>query len=365
MWLNTLKLYNQYNNKGFTIVDVILIMSVLAILVTLSYPAATDFLMLKKESEERGVQHEILGVVNAYAEKENELPIGNSIANFAAAVSATSHLTVSETIVDIFGNQRYYKTVVEQEVFRDAVLDIYYTIIYSTGVDGCWDSGVAAECTAADIASNFDALLNDAGANTFQSTFNQITVPEGDFLIKYTDYERKIKQYEITVKRLNKLSDALAEYGTLNYYEGLAEGLSSTLIYYPASDVANLNLFYSEARSDTSAETNATDIYGASGSDVILNDDDAVNMAVKEERRLGMIALTRILGLPDEYCCNALKRFTMGGKQYEEGFFYYANPKARIDPLAAPPNNCGPLATTVAERKLPPRISVEEDPCGK
>ncbi|MFT7144190.1 MAG: type II secretory pathway pseudopilin PulG [Alphaproteobacteria bacterium] len=345
------------SNKGFTIVDVIVASAIIATLTVLIYPTVSDFIVLKKEGEEVDEQEKILRMIKAMSVADHKLPETDDVAVFAAEVSAFGNVPANDISEDVFRNTRYYRGVVATEQFKDASIEVYYSFLYGTGADGCW--GKEIDCAPGDIVGRVDALLGALPVN-YGTMYSAIDVPEGDYLIRYTDFKEKLVGYDKTVKRLNKLVGALSEYGRLQYYEGIAKGEDPNLIYYPPSDGPASVLFYDDVENDTSNETTESDIYGAGGSDVILNDDASV--ADKMDRRLGMIALTRLLGLPDEYCCSAMRHFTFNGEEYEEGFFYYSNPLARIDPTTT---TCGVEPVAVTDRKLPPRITVEKDNCGK
>lgn len=348
-----------YNNNGFTLFDVIIVGAVIAMLTALTYPTVSEFMVMKSEGEEEQEQLQLLNMMKAMSKAEGVLPITGDVNVYGARVRAYGDVPLADIVEDSFGNPRYYIGVEASERFKDASLNIQYTFIYSTGSDGCW--GEREDCAPADILANVQAILGDNPAN-YKSRYSNITIPRGDYLTAYTNYKEKLSVYKQTVARLNKLVSALTEYGKLKYYEGVAENIDPNFIYFPPSDGPDVALFYNGARADTINETSETDIYGAGGSDVLLNDDSDVDMDVKMNRRLGMIALTRMLGLPDKYCCNAMSKFTHDGTEYEEAFFYYSNPLARIDPEN---DLCGPEITAVTDRKLPPRITVEFDYCGK
>ena len=46
-----------------------------------------------------------------------------------------------------------------------------------------------------------------------------------------------------------------------------------------------------------------------------------------------MISLMRMIGLPDDHCCNAM---ALDANQQEIPFFYYSNPKERTGPASCP-----------------------------
>jgi len=352
---------NLFNKKGFTLFDVIIAGAVISILIVLTFPMVSDFLMLQNEKEEEEIQTEMNRVLSFMAQQEFRIPVTNSITAFASETQEYSDYLEREIREDAFYNNRHYRGVVGQEVFRDATFDVHYAVLYSTGVDGCWGNGLS--CVSSTISTSVTNLL---GTNPLQydTKFKDIDVPEGDFLIKFTDRDLQMARYKKTAERLKRITEALVEYGQLKRYEGIADGVSQTLIFFPPSsgpisDASMLNISYSGVTSEIEAELD--DLLGVGTTDVVINDDANVND--KEDRRNSMIALTRVLGIPAEFCCNAMRTFIdNSGERQEEGFFYYSNPLARIDPSTG---TCGPAASTIADRKLPPRITVDEDPCGK
>jgi hypothetical protein len=68
-----------------------------------------------------------------------------------------------------------------------------------------------------------------------------------------------------------------------------------------------------------------------------------------QNRRVMMQLMMRMLGLPDEYCCNALENIP--GTKQEMPFYYYSNPRPRnaVGGCAArpTPNNALPARITV------------------
>lgn len=348
------------DNKGFTLVDIIIVGAVIAILVVLTFPMMSDFLMLQNEKEEEEAQREILRTINVMAQEDLEIPVTHDIDVFAEEAQSYGNYPKADIMEDAFKNDRYYRAGVQTETYRDASFDVHYAVLYSTGVDGCWGEAVA--CDANDISNNVTNLLGVNPAS-YEASFSAIEVPYGDFLIKFTDRDLQKERYKKTVHRLERLTEALVQYGALKRYEGIADGVSSSLIFFPpsdgpATDTQTATITYDNVENEIEDELD--EVLGAGVTDFVLNDNNDVND--KMDRRLSMIALARVLGLPDEYCCNALKTFEMDDQKFEEGFFYYSNPMSRINPAGGV---CGTPATAAEDRKLPPRITVDEDPCGK
>lgn len=349
--------------KGFTLIDVILAGVVISILVVIAFPFVSDFLLLQNEKEEEEIQAKILRMMDVMSEETQAIPVTSDITAFANETQLYGDFLSNKIREDAFRNERYYRGVVGQETFRDATFDVHYAILYSTGTDGCWGDGIS--CVSSTINTNVTALLGSNPSN-YLTNFRNVEAPQGDFLIKFTNRPKQLENYKKTTQRLEKLTNALAEYGQLKRYEGIADGELSTLIYFPPSDGVGTStqietMHYANSRNDIDDELAEFTL-----GDFVENDDAADDATgVKTDRRESMIALTRVLGLPDEYCCNAMNTFIDGsGERQEEAFFYYSNPRARINVFASPAD-CGPENTDPDDRKLPPRITVEEDPCGK
>tara|TARA_Y100000296_G_scaffold4577_4_gene5909 strand:- start:5464 stop:6534 length:1071 start_codon:yes stop_codon:yes gene_type:complete len=352
------------SNKGFSIIDVILAGAVVAFLVVLTYPLVSDFVMLQNEKEEEDAQARILQAFHVMAQEEKSIELGNNLSVFAANLEDYSSFLQRDIEIDKFNRSRYYRAVSNTEVYRDANMVVHYAVLYSTGEDGCWGKGISCDTTTIDAS-----VTNLLGTNPadYAQKFKDIETPYGDFLIKFTDRDYQRERFKTTTERLDRLTDALTEYGQLKRYQGLAEGVSPTAIFFPPSQGpisdAQMRNMAQDADTDIVSELDAefTGIFPTGTEpDVIINDD--ATTSDKQDRRMSMIALARVLGLPDEYCCNAMKFFVDGGELYEEAFFYYSNPRARENPAL---NTCGPAATSIDDRKLPPRISTEPDPCGK
>lgn len=347
------------NKKGFTLVDVIIGGAVIAILIVMTFPMVSDFLLLQNEKEEEEMQEEILRTIDVMAEQEFRIPLTNSIINFASETQLYGSYSSDQIVRDSFSKTRHYRGVVGQEVFRDATFDVHYAILYSTGVDGCWGDGLS--CVSSTISTSITNILGTNPAD-YEVRFRNIEIPERDFLIKFTDRDYQMARYEETSRRLGRLTEALVEYGELKRFQGIADGISPTAIFFPPSEgpVSDAQMAALSPNANE-VQIELDDLIGVGVTNVIYNENGSLND--KEERRLSMIALVRTLGLPDEFCCNAMQTFIdSGGDRQEEAFFYYSNPLARIDPSIP---TCGAAATTIDDRKLPPRISVDEDPCGK
>lgn len=323
------------SNKGFTIVEAIIVTAVLAAVTVMAFPNFIQFFQMQEETQEYTAMNEIKLALESYAEENKSLP---PILNWHVSLAPYSSYSENALLNDVWGQPRLYKKVTDTITFRSANIDVDYAVVYSHGlIRGLGDSGDPAD------TFDLDAELAD------EDDYPTITAVEGDILVKFTNYKQQIKNYQVTEQRLKDIADSLASYATANFNEAIVGGVANAeqFIYYPPS--AGFD------RAQTAAEITA--LYAAS---VVANfalisegaiDQISVDQAAPVQRKADMEILMRLLGLPNSHCCEAL---TTG----EEAFYYYSNPRARVVNCAVNPRATG------GDRKLPPRVRVTPDNCG-
>lgn len=318
----------MYKNKGFTIVEAIIVTAVLAAVTVMAFPNFVRFFQMQEETMEQNAMAEIKDALEAYAEENKELP---NDASWITDLAPYASLSESAIEFDQWDQPRFYRKITETVNYRAASIDVDYAIVYGHGiVRGLADTGVDVDLAV--------SLTTVASYATLQAE-------QDDYMVKFTTYKQQIKNYESTEQRLKDISSALASYATTRFNEAVVGGTPSAeqFIYYPPTDDAALGV--SDIANYSTVVTGDLDTIAGSGSYVINADptDDT-------QRRADMIILMRFLGLPDSHCCSALDI-------NETPFFYYSNPRPRQGA------SCGARPAS-SDRKLPPRVRVTEDVCG-
>ena len=334
-------------NAGFSLIDIILATATIMVLVVLASPSVIDYLDMEKQHRENEIQTEILRAMRAYAQDHGKLPTGTDDAttenDLTVLIQALipnndtqtryTALEPNDLLIDAWGNQRYYRLIQETKNYQETDFPVQYAIVFSYGYGNCREDTHETVCEIGD----------EEHVNTFMETvtaFHRLSAAEGDFLLKYTDFEVKEKQLNQTRKRLRRIHDALSEYATLKRYEGIANGLDENWIYLPRSSVSPV-----DGDSGVTHEISSSDIV----SEILVDGSD-------EQRRESMRQLMRLIGVPEENCCTPLYKDSDGE---DAAFYYYSNPRPRtID--GAGNRACGtrPSFAGLGQYYLPPRIIV-------
>ncbi len=339
----------QRKHGGFSLVEVVMVLSVMAILMTVATPSILDFINLQREREEENVHREIQKAFEAYVRENGSLPGAVSL---TAELSRVSNLSQGQLDTDQWGRPRVYVMHTEQETFLDADVDINYVTVFTTGPDRIVDAGTVG--VAVDANQEPDVLTDgDWWHNGVipVDEYQNVGAAGDDQLTKFTDYQIKIEQYNTTLERMQNLARALDIYAQsrlieqqINYNQNqptppaapysvaaaaaLDPKSPSILMFYPPSDAPEAaDAFYANADGQNYYSPNVlTDMgtYGFSGGRVDNGADDPT-------RRTEMILLMRLLGLPDSNCCSALHR---GSDGEEKAFFYFSNPRPRTGATA-------------------------------
>jgi len=349
-------------NAGFNLVELLLAIGIIAIITTIATPNILSFFDLQKEQEETAMLDEMQKGLKAYAQENSELPAVATV--FNDLQSYTGYFP-NQLSTSAWGTPRVYALLRLRQQYRDASFDVDYGVILSLGENGCLNTGGAEECDADDIATRMTELIDNSSGTTI--LFDNLVAGGDDYLVKYTDFKDKSKNYEITSKRLERIAEALVIYAKTQRFQGIQDGEADAQekIYFPPSDDAwpgadTVDVLYGvNVIADANAATALVDTLEPS----ISNGDDA------EERLSDMIALMKILGLPNSNCCNAMRKvdhdLTAGTPNVEEPFYYYANPRSRLVTNPVITTDCATTEVpSLTERKNPPRITVTPDVCG-
>lgn len=342
--------------------EIILVVAVMAIIVSMSTPPLIEFMKRRDIQVEENTQNEILKAMKLYLADRNTLPADSS-ATWADEIARYTNLSAMQIANDKWGVPRVYVRLIVPETFLGTNVNIFYVTLHSAGPDRkaaggaasaggavITNSGIAAATNAFEALTSTNWWKNKASDTLRIDSFVSAQPALDDMMVRFTDYPDKVDKYNKSLERLNRISEALESYSTTKYNETVVACLSPAVcsptpeqyIYYPRSaedNATNPSTYY------PSIVNNDLTTYN-SGNAVSNNDaDDAT-------RRTHMINLMRILGLPDEYCCNALETIT--GTKNEVPFFYFSNPRPRTGT-----GTCGTRPNPTTGRPLPARLTIQ------
>lgn len=348
------------HTKGFTLVEMVLTVLVLAILGTISFPTLIGFLRQRDVTNEAAAQQQILKAMQAHLAQTGTLPSDNDsnpTTGWPYQLARFTNMSPNQMVLDTWGNPRRYIMLTQNETLLGQNIPVYYATVISRGPNLTPTAvtniiPVTTTGGVSDYGTNTDTgwwkVAHGAG-NTPTVQFATAKAGGDDMMVRFTDYTDKINNYNITLQRLQSVAQALETYSRTKYAEALAAGIAnaSKLIYYPpavvdggTSTMAGWAEYPISVKNETTAATGGSYIAATSSS---------------ASRAQGLVFLMRILGLPDSYCCSAMEMYTDGsGNRQPMPFFYGSNPRVRTSSGA-----CGgrvnPIATT--STTLPARIS--------
>ena len=410
----------KIHQAGFSLPEMLLTVAVMAVLITLMFPTFSKFIEESRNRTETATQQELRRALEAYAKDKNILPpdetqTSGTDPEWWEELVPYTNLAEEEIRTDVWNRPRIYRrTEPLTEQFRDTSFDTYYATIYSAGGDGL----VAANSVnVGDTGVSPD--VDDTGWWAEDSDpveeYGEIEVTGDDQIVKFTDLKIKTENYFKTFDRLEKVVEALESYAAAKRNEALVaneairqsnltisqaanqfvdldtglndndryidstgtEFVSSTpgtttepvpylnindLVFYPPADHPSSGSPNTDSATyfpTVEAEANnfLSQSFGSHGSTSGLR--KVLNRTDNDARRDSMIDLMRLLGLPDEYCCNALLRDEVDLEDIDTAeevpFYYFSNPRPRT--FGGGSLQCGTRPTTAPF--LPPRVTVD------
>lgn len=337
------------HRQGFTLAEMIIVITVLAVLVTISTPAIFEFMRQRDRQAEENQLIDLRKALQAYVADKNALP---SPTTWATDLAGYTNLSINQIANDTWNTPRAF--LVYQDTTRNlqgTQVPIFYASIHSAGPNRQADAitGIAVAGTA--FAPATDAAWWPNLANQQVTTFSALTAGADDLLIRFTDYPEKLERYNLTIQRMDRITTALEAYAKNGYANkvtacgnlakdpdtGLTgdstcdNGMPERIVYYPRSLAV-------AATTDNALYWNTTTYVNNSQSEA--------------NRRTAMRGLMRLLGLPDDFCCSAI---TLASDGQPSPFFYFSNPRPR--------NAGGGCAARpgVSDMKLPARLTTTND----
>jgi len=345
---------------GFTLPEVIMVVAVMAIVSAMAFPDIVSFFKRQSFEQEKLVQAEIVKALDAYSKGRTaafsddpvnmitvpmaEAAIGAggifelndperclAADGWGALLSNVSNLSAQEICSDVWGNPRVYTVAQGDLSYRDGSFRTYFVTILSKGENKDLDTTTWA---------NVDAY------GAFK--------PAGDDLIsKFSDVKLKTELFEETLRRMDRIVEALDRYAQSRYNEALLtteESQQAAIAYqlfYPAedgdfNDTSNRPDILPSGPGTWYGQRVIDDVQSASGQNSL-----ASGVLDSETRRDALQSLMRIIGLPQEFCCDALTG---------EPFFYYSNPIIRQ-------NTSMPCDRRLEPPYMPPKLTIEPIDC--
>lgn len=347
-------------NTGFTLVESILLITVISVVMTLAFPDIISSFRFQKQYDEKSRMAEIREGLEAYAMVHMELPKRvDSGQTWGQKIAPYTSLSVNEIECDTWDRPREYRKGTLTQGIAGESFPVDYAIVYGYGENGCHglsgacternncSGGVRGAPTPALPESSFDTDVADFTINHYRD----ISEETGDHLVKFTTYAQRVQAFELTNKRLQRISKALSNFATEGYNTAVTEAQLNG-----ATTMRDWN-FYPPSGIDSSGNYHQEQVRNKVGSTAPYNG----SSTIPNTRRAYMVSLMRLIGLPDDHCCNAMETYASGTLRLEEPFYYYSNPRARTSFTGV--GSCGSRPTFGGLRQ-PPRVRVEADPCG-
>lgn len=335
--------------SGFTLAEIILVVAVMAILVSLSTPPIIEFLKRRDIQNEQNMLVDITKAMKSYLIDRTTLPAvtalgacdGSAAPQWATDLSRYSNLSANQIACDVWNRPRAYLMFARQEVFLGTTINVYYASVHSSGPDLVADGASATAGGAADSTPGISVSGNNFGATTTGTVwwsritnddskldaFVAMQPADDDQLIRFTDYPDKVEKYNTSLERMERIAQALESYSKTKYNEAVVACGD------PCATPPEDYIFYPRAASAGSPADSASYYHSSLTADLNTYNGGAAinNTTTHANRRTAMINLMRMLGLPDEFCCNALETYTPspGAKPLEMPFYYYSNPRPR------------------------------------
>jgi type II secretory pathway pseudopilin PulG len=340
---------------GFTLMEAVLVVAVLAILIGMSMPAVLRFTMQRDDQTEANTLLEIKRAFQAYLADKNSLP---PLATWADELAAGyTNLSRDKMLTDEWGRPRALRVFTDTtRRVQDATLPVNYVTLHSSGgnllAEAPASGGIGLTGTAFNTTSNA-GWWNDPTPGTLAviNLFGSLAPGGDDQLMKFTDYTEKLGRYNLTIQRIDRISNALEALARTRYTSWVADcaarprnasGLTGLARCDNPGELEAAN-YFPRAKAIEDAEAGAVTLWNYFDAAIVVN-----NSAGVARRRTQMVQLMRVLGLPDEFCCSALEVDAADGQPLP--FFYFSNPRPR-----AAISGCSTRPTGV-QPKLSPRI---------
>ncbi|MDD9912126.1 MAG: hypothetical protein OXR68_03750 [Alphaproteobacteria bacterium] len=361
-------------NAGITMVETIILVAVIGILMGMTTPTVNRYIDRRQAELEQTDMLEIQNAMTEFAKVYNRLPDINPISNaycntpnntWNECLALFSVLSAEQIATDVWDRPRTYLNLRGTETLSilPEGLEIHYATVHSSGVNQVAENldeqknilaGIALNGNDFAVPTNNNWWINGGTVPNSINIFEGVRAGGDDQLIKFSDLAIKLEKFKETRLRLRQIATALTAYASSKKQQQtvLNNPDRDRLVYFPRG----LEVQQSQTQLTSIDPTVTADvqIYN-SGNSFIENQDSTV--IERQTRLTSMVALMRLLGLPDEYCCDALvKDGTINGDfTQERPFFYYMNPRDRRAGVCLPRPDEPPF--------LPARVSRNPSVC--
>lgn len=361
-------------NRGFTLVEMVITVAVMAILVSLSMPAIFEYLRQRDIQQEEISLTEIRKALQAYLAHNATLPSDTDTGAdvWYSKLAGYTNMSESEIANDVFGRPRTYVMYQnsEREMFGNPV-SVFYATVHSMGsnavaedtyknnsggtvaIPGISVSGGSFDGAGGSSASWWKKQSGGSArdvADKIVASFSALRPGGDDHLMRFTNYSEVLDRYNLTVQRLDILTQSLETFARSRYAERVSWCVSNQNDAKCTSGIPEKTIYYPRSRPASSD----TEVVNGGSQNVIYDIPNTIfvdNSLSDERRREGMQNLMDELGLPRENCCSALE---MAADGKPKPFYYFSNPRPRSS------SGCGNRPRTTSTEndiKLPARVT--------
>lgn len=378
------KKYTKYH-AGMTLFEMILVIAVASIVMVLTVPTFNIFIDTRRQINEETVLREIRDAMTTFARQFNRLPDENASNNgfcnaggnsWAECLASVSNLSVDTIETDIWGQDRTYIHGTVNETLLGRTFTVHYASVHSEGANrraeerdasGALINGMAVDSDDFEPVSDNQWWANETSPANIQAEFEGLVAGGDDHMLKFSDLLIKSNRVQETEIRIDNIMGALQSYASLKENEetvacnGLPVAsrnacfntLENEIFFPPAQETTDAT---PDPTYNTRVRNELTSQYASRLTSSRIGNQDG-SVAQRQNRLDGMIALVRLLGLPDDHCCDALIRDASlnADLEQERPLFYYSNPRERVSGTCQPRNMTEPF--------VPAYVSWQENPC--
>jgi prepilin-type N-terminal cleavage/methylation domain-containing protein len=362
----------KMDRRGFTLVELVIAVAVMAILIGATIPGVFEFIKMRDKQREQVALEEVRKAMQAYLAQNGSLPDDAIPATtpWSEALASFSKLSADQIANDTWGRPRTYVATNFKRNINNLDVIINYATVVSMG-----ENGKATSSTGVPVSGNAFAGSSNSGwwkklgitDDDKVKYFSDVKVPtdSDDLILKFNDYPEKLEAVNVTTQRLGKITDALESYSRANYaawinYCGTLtrdaggntpdancnNGMPERIIYSPygkrSGALADSASYFIPTANGVATTTSVLPTSNSSLKAVVSNSNNDTT------RRAEMVDLMRTLGLPDDFCCSAINA---GSDNLPKPFFYFSNPVPMVG------GACATIRPGASSPKYPARVT--------
>jgi prepilin-type N-terminal cleavage/methylation domain-containing protein len=339
---------------GFTMLEMILVLGVMAILVAVTSPAVFDMINRSDTQKERNAQQELVRAIAAYQDAHQKLPAMSTwVADLRPYTTLGVTASNNEILNDVWGQKRTYIVYEMPRTLQGQTMMMSYISVHSKGHDQVAAAAPGIAITGQDFAPTTDAAWwSNSITPAPENVFAALKAGGDDVMTTLTDYEKKMKAMAITATRMERVIGALEAKAKARFAEELSfcDDTANAADTRCATEMAKtMKIYIPRSLPTQQANTDNPTTYAllTNGPAQMVNNADT-----DANRRAQMEILMMYLGLPKDFCCSALD---MSSDNKPKPFYYFSNPRPRL-----PDGTCG-NRPDVNTPKLPARLTTVND----